>query len=890
MACDDCSSSVPTVVGKYIVSSTTLPNGSGRITFNDATFLDIPRGLNGWSPVLGIERADTSDDVTFRFKVVSYVGGEGVAPIVIPATSYIGTTGLTTSALAVTIVIPKEKFIIDEQGANRNLYDIEPRGFTFLDTTSGQVYFKLSDASADWSTGFQWTGLGTTISLNAGNNIRLGASNQINVKFHLEPILTKPNLALVDTTSATVYPDMTEVLIKQNSAKYYLDRSSTAVADGENIITPTIGVGRWIKISGGSGEANTASNTTSTGEGIFKQKVGVDLQFKRLVAGTNITLSSTADEITLNATSGGSGFTEATLQDSTDVLDITGTPQASLDTTRGYSPRRLRDFLVGLLGRANTWALQNIFTGGINIGNLGASALRRNLSVQPNGDVVATPELVVESTVTLPLLLQNNINKVQYGRNFIHSSPASETALINLPNTAGTDPRVLETDSLGNWSAWPNRTNVAWVSNVGSNTTGTVGREDRPYATITAASVALPTIGVIVVQNQVTAATVALKSGQSIILDQGFINLPTGVTLTGDTNSSITGKGGLIFAGSGRLVGFKEVNVDTITLSITTSSVVNGSVLVKSTTIGGTITNTAFATFANCQTIVTDKVTLGGVREGSQFINSSDYVNIGELSYTTDVSFAGTPDPLFSGVYNLNIGRVSSTSNETKVFSTTSQNVVVDTFDILNGKCRVLVTPGTVFGALLFGTPNQINIDLGSGSPNLEIRVTSKVATNQVVEIKAEVVDNLFTPADNTANTSGSKIKFNIRRIVGVAANIIQGFSDVFEFNDVSITGTILIQPAFATANSKVVFYGDNKFLTTSGTVLDMSSSVSDFYNYGNIYTRSTSSTAFRINGVTIINNVVNRTPGWYISGGVPTLETNGLPTRGIYAEQINLI
>jgi hypothetical protein len=54
---------------------------------------------------------------------------------------------------------------------------------------------------------------------------------------------------------------------------------------------------------GGGGEANTASNL-GAGEGVFAQKVGVDLQFKSLLAGSNITLSSGANTITINSVPG----------------------------------------------------------------------------------------------------------------------------------------------------------------------------------------------------------------------------------------------------------------------------------------------------------------------------------------------------------------------------------------------------------------------------------------------------------------------------------------------------------------------------------------------------------------------------------------------------------
>ena len=55
-----------------------------------------------------------------------------------------------------------------------------------------------------------------------------------------------------------------------------------------------------------TGEANTASNQGATGEGLFIQKTGVDLEFKKIIAGTNITLTPTGTDITIDA-AGGSG-------------------------------------------------------------------------------------------------------------------------------------------------------------------------------------------------------------------------------------------------------------------------------------------------------------------------------------------------------------------------------------------------------------------------------------------------------------------------------------------------------------------------------------------------------------------------------------------------------
>lgn len=80
-----------------------------------------------------------------------------------------------------------------------------------------------------------------------------------------------------------------------------------------------------IASTGSVGEANTASNLGATGEGVYASKSGVDLRFKKLKAGTNVTLASDADSITVSSSGGGGSGVSLAIKDNgvTEVAEPT---------------------------------------------------------------------------------------------------------------------------------------------------------------------------------------------------------------------------------------------------------------------------------------------------------------------------------------------------------------------------------------------------------------------------------------------------------------------------------------------------------------------------------------------------------------------------------------
>lgn len=121
---------------------------------------------------------------------------------------------------------------------------------------------------------------------------------------------------------------------------FYSARYALNVADGLWYVRSA---STWAPLAGGGGgEANTASNL-GAGQGVFASKVGVDLRFKSLVAGTNVSLSADGNTITINASGGGgSGAVTSVGLSAPTGFDVSGSPVTASGTlalsfSTGYS-------------------------------------------------------------------------------------------------------------------------------------------------------------------------------------------------------------------------------------------------------------------------------------------------------------------------------------------------------------------------------------------------------------------------------------------------------------------------------------------------------------------------------------------------------------------------
>lgn len=175
----------------------------------------------------------------------------------------------------------------------RGLFSNTTTGLTYTSSTgvtslTAGYMIPTTGASTTWDTAYsgrlQWDGGNTNLVATTGRtSLGLGS------------------MALEASTTFITNASTTANYVNRNNWTT-IDNYPTACTGGQYVI----GIGDTLTCgtpTGGTGEANTASNL-GTGYGLFTSKVGVDLQFKSIIAGSGITISTTTTGLTINSTGG----------------------------------------------------------------------------------------------------------------------------------------------------------------------------------------------------------------------------------------------------------------------------------------------------------------------------------------------------------------------------------------------------------------------------------------------------------------------------------------------------------------------------------------------------------------------------------------------------------
>ncbi len=147
----------------------------------------------------------------------------------------------------------------------------------------------------------------TTIPSQDGEGALFHNSSDSRIKAYIEgavrQVVTNSQAQVLTNKTINADNNIISNIQTSNLKSGVLNVSTSLTSASDTQIPSALAVKTYVDNSS-SGEANTASNLGG-GSGIFSTKSGVDLQFKSLVAGSNVTLSSDASTITINSSGGG---------------------------------------------------------------------------------------------------------------------------------------------------------------------------------------------------------------------------------------------------------------------------------------------------------------------------------------------------------------------------------------------------------------------------------------------------------------------------------------------------------------------------------------------------------------------------------------------------------
>ena len=322
--------------------------------------------------------------------------------------------------------------------------------------------------------------------------------------------------------------------LSADDQSYTLPIASASTLGGVKPDGSTITINSESGIISSTGEANTASNLGS-GEGVFSSKSGVNLQFKSLKAGSNVTISSDSSEITIAAIGGGSGGMSNPMTTSGDLI-VGGTSGTPTRLGIGSAGKFLK---VGSSGNALEWGDGSSYTlppatsntlGGIKVGN--------NLSVTQDGTLSADA-----GQYELPIASANTLGGIKIGERLSVTS----SGVLSANDQSYTLP--------------PATSNTLGGIKVGNNLSvtqdGTLSADDQSY-TLPIASAS--TLGGV----KPDGSTITINSGNGIISSTGEAN----------TASNLGSGEGIFSSKSGANLQFKSLKAGSnVTISSDSSEI-----------------------------------------------------------------------------------------------------------------------------------------------------------------------------------------------------------------------------------------------------------------------------------------------------------------------------
>ena len=146
--------------------------------------------------------------------------------------------------------------------------------------------------------GFNITSANDTYLYAAGGNLTLGTNTAAkSVIIFAEGTTTTNKVATFNGTGVGIGKAPGEKLDVSGKTKTIKLQVTSGATSGYILTSDASGNASW---AANAGQANTASNVGGA-NGIFYQKSGVDLQFRSIAAGTNVTITSGATTLTINS-------------------------------------------------------------------------------------------------------------------------------------------------------------------------------------------------------------------------------------------------------------------------------------------------------------------------------------------------------------------------------------------------------------------------------------------------------------------------------------------------------------------------------------------------------------------------------------------------------------